>query len=351
MPQLQVINRPPSAAQQILGGLGQGLGTGLGQGIQEGVGQFFEQKLKQERTNSLLKTLGIDSNSQPLQESMGTEQSPVAKQSGLGNLTPEKIFAVAAVDPQMGSTLANIYQSQQKSFEKQRSYESERSTKYLDKVSDLATNIPERRMAIDSAKSAVTSGQMTPFGGDFVADILNLPQLRTSSGAQLATAAKTNLVGSLSQITGGRPNQFIEQQINNAFAKAGQTKEANLAQLEIIGAKLDIDEKLAQITDQLADQYRQQLGYVPESIDRDVRKEIKPYADQRMKELAYDLRENSETELGSEELKKMKKVPNGTPLTLRMAKILIDKYGDKAEEVAVKLGYEIPGPEIYSRKK
>lgn len=326
-------------------GFGSQLGQNLGQGLSQGIGASLNQFLEQKKTTDLFKNLGLMGGQG---KSGGLEAEAGA---GIRNLRPEQILAVSAQNPQLGNVLSNLYATEQKSFEKQRAFESGRSTKYLDKVSELATNLPERKIAIQSAKSAIQSGEMTPFGGDFAADILNLPQLRTTSGAQLATAAKTNLIGSLSQITGGRPNQFIEQQINNAFAKAGQTKEANIAQLDIIEAKLDIDEKLAEATDQLADQYRQQLGYVPESIDRDVRKAVKPYTEQRMKELAYDLRENLEREKGASELKGLKKVPTGTPLTLRQAKLFVDKYGDRAEEMAIKLGYEIPGPEIYGRKK
>jgi hypothetical protein len=343
---VQIFQEAPDPGTQHAQAIGQLFGGGLSQGIGVALNQMLEEKKQQKKLNSIMSLLG-----QPSASGIGTasqEIDSLNKPAKL-NLTPESVAAISMVDPQLGNVFAKLHETQSKSFEKQRAFESQRSTKYLDKVSDLATNLPERKIAIQTAKAAVQSGEMKPFGGDFVADILNLPQLRTASGAQLATAAKTNLIGSLSQITGGRPNQFIEQQISNAFAKAGQTEQANLAQLNIIEAKLDIDEKLAEATDQLSDEYRQQLGYVPESIDRDVRKLVKPFAEQRMKELAYDLREINEKEIGAKKLSELKKVPNGTPLTLRQAKILVDKYGDKAEEVAIKLGYEIPESEIYQR--
>jgi hypothetical protein len=340
---VQFFQQAPDPGQQSALNIGQAFGGGLSQGLSAGLQQFLEQK----KIQSLLGNIGIGT---PQASGVGQKGLEPQSSAGLRNVRPEQILALSTVNPQLGNVLSNLYATEQKTFEKQRAYESDRSSKYLDKISDMAINLPEREAAIESAISAVKSGQIKPFGGDFVADIFNLPQLRTASGAQLATAAKTNLIGSLSQVTGGRPNQFIEQQINNAFAKAGQTEEANLSQLEIIKSKLDIDKKLAEATDQLADEYRSRLGYVPESIDRDARKLVKPYADQRLKELAYDLRENMEKELGSSKIKDLKKVPTGTPLTLRTAKILVDKYGDQAEEVAIKLGYDIPEPEVYARK-
>ena len=341
MPQIQVLPEAPTFGSQ----LGESLGGGLSQGISAGLNQMLEQK----KMMGLLESLGLAGKGVTNQtKSAEIKNNMPSARSGASNLSPEQVVAASVVNPQLGNTLSNLYQAQQKSYENERTYQSDRSNKYLDKISELATALPERKIALESAKSAIQSGEITPFGGDFVADVLNIPQLRTSSGAQLATSAKTNLIGSLAQITGGRPNQFIEKQINNAFAKAGQTKEANLAQLDIIKAKLDIDEKLSEATDQLADQYRQQLGYVPESIDRDVRKMVKPFADQRMKELGYDLRENLEKEIG---INVTKKVPNGTPLTLKTAKAFIQKYGDKAEEMALRLGYEIPSEDIYSRQK
>lgn len=345
---VQFFQQLPDQGQEQASAIAKGFGGGVSQGIGAALNEMFEQKKQQEKLNSIMSLLGT-----PRQKTgIGTASQEIdsINEPAKLNLTPENVAAISMIDPQLGNVFAKLHETQSKNFEKQRTYESGRSTKYLDKVSDLATNLPERKIAIEAAKAAVQSGEMRPFGGDFVADILNLPQLRTTSGAQLATAAKTNLIGSLSQISGGRPNQFIEQQISKAFAQAGQTEQANLAQLSIIEAKLDIDEKVAEVTDQLADQYREQLGYIPESIDRDVRKAVKPFADQRMKELAYDLRENLEKEKGVKEIKNLKKVPHGTPLTLRQAKVFLDKYGDKAEEIAIKLGYEIPGPEIYNRE-
>jgi hypothetical protein len=353
MPQIQVLPANPGFGSQLGQALGGGLGQGLSQGISAGLQNMLEQKQQQQKISQIFSALGIQTpqagtSHQGMTHQTSSGQMP-QRPSGLQDWTPEKVAAVSLIDPQFGNVAANLYGAQQKQYEKQRDYETARSNKYLDKVGDLASNLDERRIAIDSAKAAIESGQMKPFGGDFFADVLHLPQLRTQSGAQLATAAKINLIGSLSQITGGRPNQFIETQIDKAFAKAGQSKAANLSQISIIEAKLDLDQKMAQLADQIADQYRKELGYVPESIDRDVRKAIQPYAQQRMQKLAYNLRENLESDVGVNKLSKLKPVMKGTPLTVKMAKILYDKYGEKAEDEAIKLGFEIPADEIWKK--
>ena len=79
---------------------------------------------------------------------------------------------------------------------------------------------------------------------------------------------------------------------------------------------------------------------------------MKPVEDNIQKKLSYKLRKLHEQENSGklEELSR-KKVPQGTPLTLEMAKIFKNKYGDI--ESAIKnskaLGYEIPTAEEYKR--
>lgn len=341
MPDLQIINRPPS--------FGENLGQNLGAGLSQGINQFFERKQNQQKISDLMQSLGIPtSETSQAMNSLNSQQSP-QNQRGQGfGLTPQKILTAHQIDPSLAGPLSTLYQTQERASEKRIEREASRSGKFLDTVTESSRGIPERRTSINAAKQAVQSGQLAPLGGDFWADVLNAPQLKSASGAQLATAAKTNLIGSLGRITGGRPNQFIEQQINNAFAKAGQSKEANTAQLDILESILDMDEKYNETAFQLADQYEKELGYVPASIDRDTQKFLKPYIEQRQEKLAYDLQQNIESEQGPGKRNEIKKVSKGTPLTLRKAKVLVDKYGDKAEEVAKKLGYEIPSSEIYS---
>lgn len=337
------------------------IGQGLGGGLQQGINSYFETKQQNEKQQQLLSALGLSGGG-----ATATAGGPGAVGGGgpLGGLelTPEKVAAISLLDPQQGKAFAHLYDVQQKDKE----FERTRSAKFLDEARTKSEGLVERRIAIDSAKKAVMSGEITPFGGDFWADVLNFPQLKTASGAALQTAAKTNLIGSLNAIPGARPNQYIEQQINNAFARAGQSKEANLAQINIIEAKLDIDEKMAEITRDLADFYKQQYGFIPEGLDRQVSRAIEPFAKQRMKELGYDLQELTEQSSGQDKLAEVKRVTKGTPLTRQKAEALLLKIqplaanpdyipteedDENVAKLATGLGYEIPPIEFYSRNQ
>jgi len=106
------------------------------------------------------------------------------------------------------------------------------------------------------------------------------------------------------------------------------------------------------VTNELEEQYEKDLGYIPGKIGREVENRIKPYAAQRQEELAYDLRRIYESEQGPGKLSEVKKVPNGTPLTIEMAQLLLEKSGDdeaKAEKLAKQMGFTIPDQSIYQR--
>jgi hypothetical protein len=246
---------------------------------------------------------------------------------------------------------------EQKKFEADRAYHTKRSGKFLDKVTEMSEGLRERQTAINSSMAAVQSGQMSPLGGDFWAGVLHAPQLETASGAQLATGAKINLMGSLSRLSGGRPNQFIEKKIDDAFAKAGNTKEAQMAKLLMAKTVMDLDQDYVDIAEKIANEDREKYGFVREDIDSRVKKEMKPISEQRMNELSFALQSNIENDIGESNLSKnaTKNVMKGTYLTPEMANILAKKLeaaGETKEDViklARKLGYEIPSAELLEK--
>ncbi len=196
------------------------------------------------------------------------------------------------------------------------------------------------------------------FDQDYIADLTGLESLRSAKGAQFKTASKEFLLGNLSR-AGTRPNMWIEQQISDMAAKIGRSKEANETFTASVRADLAVERKRLEIADQLEEEYVNTLGYVPASISKQVDKLVQPYAEQKQKELAYDLRRIHEKELGPKSLNKLTEVPSGTPLTLEKARAIYEKApGKTAEEkeensmkIARKLGYTIPSEEIYARQQ
>lgn len=241
----------------------------------------------------------------------------------------------------------------QKRFEGNRKYESEISTPFLKKVDETRDAVRQKESAVDLMKNAIEEGNLGFFSKDNLANFLGRfgEGLRTAKGAQLLNAQKEFLLGNI-QRAGSRPNQWIEQQISQMLARVGRSDEANLTVTEALQAETDIERKKIQVTDDLAEKYRKELGYVPANIGAMVDKQLKPYADEIQNRLAYKLRELYEKEQGLDKIaKSTKKVPTGTPLTLGAAQEFVKKYKtvDKALENARKLGYSIPTKEEWQR--
>lgn len=389
MPQFQILPANPSFGNQ----LGQALGEGVGSGIGGALSGYFQSKkntssaegladrfgLKDEQRSSFIKTMSKiapekqiphiqklaeaeilmnylqQSGGGPGGQPMGGQPSPTSQNQPVSQVTGKPIPAPpnARPIPAIGG-LKDISAQQATQHEKQRSYETGLSNKVLEQSREMAQGIPERRTALNVSRQAINSGEMKPLGGDFWADILHIPALRSVSGSALNTAAKTNLIGTLTRVSGRAPNQYLETQINNAFARAGQSKESNLAQVDIAEAILDMDEKYTQAIDRLSQEYREAgWDYIPSSIDREARESVQAYNQERQKELAYSLQENIEAGMGPEKRSHVKHVAPGTPLTNEMAIFLKGKVGGdeaKAIQLAEKLGYEIPDQSLIEKK-
>lgn len=243
---------------------------------------------------------------------------------------------------------------EQSKFESERKYQSELSTPFLKKVDESRDAVRQKEGALDLMTNAIEEGNLGFFSKDNFANFLGRfgEGLRTTKGAQLINAQKEFLLSNISR-AGARPNQWIEQQIANMLAKTGRSEEANLTVTEALRAETELERKKIQVTDELADQYRKEVGYVPSNIGAMVDKQLKPYAEEVQNRLAYRLREFYETEQGVSKLAKStnKKVNRGTPLTLVMAREFVKKYKtvDKALENARKLGYTIPSKDEWKR--
>ncbi|MBS3903747.1 MAG: hypothetical protein KGZ39_00290 [Simkania sp.] len=279
--------------------------------------------------------------------------NPRQKEEPTTEQSEQEETALELIYPGLGKQKTEQRKLRRKEFESDRAYNSARSDKYLDELGKSTSGIREREIGIDSSIAAVNSGQLSPLGGSFWADILNIPSLRDQSGATLQAAAKVNLIGALDKV-GARPNQFIEKQISSAFAQVGETKESQMAKLNIAKTVLDLDKKELEIAQILSDQYRKDLGYVPANIDSLVRTQMKPYTEKRMEKLAYDLQESREMSQNPEFYNTLQKVYPGTPLTEGKYKVFYHKAKGnteeerdaKALEMAKKAGYKIVDPSI-----
>lgn len=359
---------------------------------------LLKEKTKSGETMSLLEQLfpGVFNGQQGFQpgqqaaspmQSMMAESQPQEAQApqlqaqqsqaagGIHSLPTEKLELLTAI-PQLRPFAENALSRRQheekqstaerhhqenienKKFTDTRDFEYKRAGPILQQADEMRRAFPQLRASLNTIKDSITSGDLGTFSPDWLANVSGLEGFRSGKGALFLTAGKDFFLNNISKV-GGRPNQWVEQQLVKMQPEIGRTKEANESVAEFFDFKLDTDEAYVNTLDELSEKYKQELGYVPGDIGAITDKAIKPYVDKREKQLAYKLKVIDEREQGPEALAKLQKVPKGTPLTIQKAKALLDYFKDtenvdermkKAEEAARKLGYEIVGEEIYGEQ-
>ena len=290
-PELQkvaVAERLRSQGKEKLLGQKQQMLSGLfgGQGQQDGMGRRLAQESQSQE--------------------MSDQQSPMPEGFDVSSIPDEAIAQASAIDPTLGNALRDLKDTalrekraaQKHEFEKEKfeygktaekekmaRRESAEITKPLMlELQQARKNIPLQEQAIDDIKNAVPD-----VGGlDYLADITGFEPLRTASGAKLKTAIKDFFLSDLSR-TGSRPNQWIEQQLADALPKIGRSAEANLVVAEGMQFKVDLAKKRVELLDQLAEQDQAKFGYIKGDIDSRASKLLKPYVEQRKKDLFDDI--------------------------------------------------------------
>lgn len=125
-----------------------------------------------------------------------------------------------------------------------------RDEKLIGEVDSSRKMIPLKKMSTDQMKNALLRNDLTFFSPDNVADMTGFEWLRTTGGANFKTAQKNHLISTIGQLT-GRPNQWIEQQIADSYAKIGRPLDANLASMVLTEFETNALEKWGQIIDEL----------------------------------------------------------------------------------------------------
>lgn len=237
----------------------------------------------------------------------------------------------------------------QQKFESERTFHTKQAEKQQEKVDALRESVPRKEMALNFARDAIESGDMSYFSPDKLADVTGIDLFRTAKGAQLLTAGKENLLSNMSRISARGTNKWMEQRLNSVFPKIGQSKEANLTVQEMLEGEVALDQAYMNSFDKISEEDMNKYGYVKKDISKRAYEDIKPIEKQIGDRTAYRMKQIEEEEKGFTNLKKQvgKNVPKGTPLTLQMAKLYKDKFGENAIKVAEKNGYRIPSVEEF----
>lgn len=277
-------------------------------------------------------------------------------------ISDEDIIEASVVDPQLGNTLraikdTNLRENREAEKEKRKTFESERSfhsgysKKAEEQADQLRESLPRKANALNNARNAVETGDLKYFSLDKLADATGIDFFRTAKGAQLITAGKENLLSNMARVSARAQNQWFEQRLNSMFPKIGQSKEANLTVQEMLEGEVALDQAYLSEFDKISQRDQEDYGYVKKDIVKRAHSAIKPLEKDILNRTSYRMREVEEQEMGLPGLKSQvgKNVPKGTPMTLAMAKLYKEKFGDKALDVAEKSGYYIPTLEEFKR--
>ena len=206
-----------------------------------------------------------------------------------------------------------------------------------------ASELPYQKNLLNVAKQSISEGKFGLLSPDNIAEMTGIEAFRTPGGEAFRTAIKEYFLQDI-QSAGSRPNMFIEKMLANILPNVGKDSKANLAWAEMQRMKIDLDEKKQKLIEQLTPEHQDEYGYPKASLINDVNNKLLDYSNSLQDKTAYKLKEIQELDSQEEELQSLKKVPEGTPLTAKRAKVLYKMSGgdkNKVLAVAKKLGYKI----------
>ena len=294
------------------------------------------------------------------QNVMNQEVSDVEKMENPYGFDPseisdEDIVKASSIDKNVGSALQHLkdvslrekreeLNNKRHEFEENRKYHTQFSKESAQEIEKKRNSLPKLENALNHARNSIETGELSYFSPDKLADYTGIDLFRTAKGAQLITAGKENLLGNMSRVSARGQNIWFEQRLNSMFPKIGQSKEANLTVQEMLEGEAAIEKSYISEYDRLAEEDMKEYGYERKDINKRSQNAVKFKEKEIMRRTSYRMKEVEEVEKGLSTLKNQvgKNVPKGTPLTLAMAKLYKDKFGDKALEVEKKNGYYIP---------
>jgi hypothetical protein len=281
-------------------------------------------------------------------------QQPYNKTPEKRQFTDEEITALTAIDPNIGRVVQGMRKEEGRKFESERAYHTQFSKPIGEKVEGIRQSLHSKETALNYARGAIESGDVGALSLNKLADYLPGPigeALRNSSGLQLITAAKENLLSNMSRISAKGQNIWFEQRLNSMFPQAGRTMEANLTNQEMLESESAMDRAYVNSYDKLVEDDVNKYGYVRSDIGKRAQQASEPMQKEIFDRSVYRMKEIQEKEKGEEKLLKEvgKKVPRGTPLTLAMRLFYKNKYNDinLALKKAKEDGYQVPSFDEY----
>lgn len=175
---------------------------------------------------------------------------------------------------QVGFT-AKEQAARQKEQEK-RSFE--RNKSYLDRISKLSTDAPQKKVALAQIEGALGDKDFNSWR-NAIAETTGQEWLKTASAQTVNSASKQYLMSSLGAIT-GRPNQYIERQITKALISPLYQDEANRLIAEGLKGLQRLEDREVEIAQDLEEDYTEKGKEIPRNFQKLVGEQLKEEARQ-----------------------------------------------------------------------
>lgn len=302
---IPIIEEQPSGFASLAGALGEG----LGQGIQSSLERFHQQKEQKKELEALeakgiptpLATLisgaptgakteiykmvldqmqrgGISSPMDQISETVEMrEKSPVGIDDDLGSETFTETEEFDIAEPDFKSATQGMTPKERERYKSQYNARSfERNKKYLNRISDIAAEIPKENVALQQMRGALDSGDFGNWN-NVLAELTGLEFLKNAAAQTVNAATKQYLMSSLAGLT-GRPNQFIERQITMASINPQYRDAANELIYEGMKGLADLKKKEVEIAQKIEGQFARQGKEVPRNFQEIVRKKLEKEA-------------------------------------------------------------------------
>lgn len=199
--------------------------------------------------------------------------------------TSQAIAAYSLVDPKGGKVLANLQGQLYKNFNDMADKEYARVEPLLKEADQLILDTAQRQSALNAVNYAIENGDVSFWSRDNLANILGIEGLRTATGAAFVNGLKEFLIGSFSRL-GSRPNQWAEQQVDKSLPQIGRNKQANQLVAYSLQNGIDINNHYVETINRLAEQDKQQYGYVKGDLAYRVNQEMQAYG--KIKKREYE---------------------------------------------------------------
>lgn len=263
-------------ARSLGGGLSQGISSGLDL-AQKLAAKKAELKQKQDFVSQYFPQNKPSSGS-PNPQDGSSYPDQLNNMDETPNYTDEQIAAAMVVDPNLGKYLQSTQKEKRErdEFPKKEYLKGQYKNlaKHQEKINDLEDSLPSKDIAVKSMEEAIESGTLSG-NKEWLANFTGHEGFRNAAGAELRSAVKSYFLGDLNSIT-GRPNQFIEQQIVDAYPKAGNDPIANQKMLTGLKMQNEIAHARVDKTRELEEKYLAKMGYLPPNFEQIVNKELRP---------------------------------------------------------------------------